>query len=194
MAGFAHRAATYADLAAVPSHLVAEIIFGKLETHPRPAPRHAVASNALGHELTGPFQKGRGGPGGFIFMVEPELHLGPHVVVPDLAAWRRERMPSMPAKAYIETPPDWVCEVISPSTEANDRGPKRRIYATCGVGHLWHLDPVAKLLEVFELKDEHWVLFEVFQDNEQVAAPPFSAVPFSLADLWPLDMLPEQAP
>jgi Putative restriction endonuclease len=188
------RPATYADLEAVPAHLVAEIIFGNLETHPRPAPRHAVASNALGHELTGPFQKGRGGPGGWIFMVEPELHLGPHVVVPDLAAWRRERMSSMPEKAYIETPPDWVCEVISPSTEAIDKGPKRRIYATYHVPYLWHLNPAAKLLEVFELKDEHWVLFEVFQDNEQVAAPPFSAVPFSLADLWPLDMAPEQAP
>ena len=115
-------------------------------------------------------------------------------VVPDLAAWRRERMSSMPAKAYIETPPDWVCEVISLPTEAIDKGPKRRIYATYHVPYLWHLNPAAKLLEVFELKDEHWVLFEVFQDNEQVAAPPFSAVPFSLADLWPLDMLPEQAP
>ncbi len=194
MAGSAHRAATYADLAAVPSHLVAEIIFGSLETHPRPAPRHATSSSALNIELGNPFQKGRGGPGGWIFMVEPELHLGPHVVVPDLAAWRRERMSSMPAKAYIETPPDWVCEVISLSTEAIDKGPKRRIYATYHVPYLWHLNPAAKLLEVFELKDEHWVLFEVFQDNEQVAAPPFSAVPFSLADLWPLDTLPEQAP
>ncbi len=194
MAGFARRAATYADLAAVPPHLVAEIIFGNLETHPRPAPRHATSSSALNIELGNPFQKGRGGPGGWIFMVEPELHLGPHVVVPDLAAWRRERMSSMPAKAYIETPPDWVCEVISLPTEAIDKGPKRRIYATYHVPYLWHLNPAAKLLEVFELKDEHRVLSEVFQDNEQVAAPPFSAVPFSLADLWPLDTLPEQAP
>lgn len=181
------RAATYADLEAAPPHLVAEIVFGSLVTHPRPAPPHSIASNALGHELTGPFQKGRGGPGGWIFMVEPELHLGPHVVVPDLAAWRRERMPTMPEKAYIELAPDWVCEVISPSTETHDRGPKRRIYATYEVPHLWHLDPLAKLLEVFELKDKHWVLFEVFQDQERVIAPPFDAVPFSLSDIWPLD-------
>jgi len=181
------RAATYADLEAVPAHLVAEIVFGNLETHPRPAPPHAVASNALGTELTGPFQKGRGGPGGWIFMTEPELHLGPHVVVPDLAGWRRERMPVMPDKAYIKLPPDWVCEVISPSTEVIDKGPKRRIYATFGVPHLWHLNPTAKMLEVFELKESHWLLFEVFQDQDQVAAPPFAAVPFSLGDIWPLD-------
>ncbi len=186
------RAATYADLEAVPPHLVAEILFGSLVTHPRPAPRHAVASNSLGHELTGPFQKGRGGPGGWIFMVEPELHLGPHVVVPDLAAWRRERMPAMPEKAFVEIAPDWICEILSPSTETADRGPKRRIYATYEVPHLWHLDPAAKLLEVFELKDRHWVLFEVFQDEDEVKAPPFDAVPFPIAALWPLDPAPEQ--
>ena len=124
-------------------------------------------------------------------MVEPELHLGPHVVVPDLAAWRRERMPVMPEKAYIETAPDWVCEVISPSTETHDKGPKRRIYGTYAVPHLWHLDPTAKLLEVFTLKDAHWVLFEVFQGSEEVKAPPFDAVPFSLGSLWPLE--PPQA-
>lgn len=185
-----NRPASYADLAAVPPHLVAEIVFGSLVTHPRPAPPHAVAGNALSTELTGPFQKGRDGPGGWIFMVEPELHLGPHVVVPDLAGWRRERMPAMPGKAFIETAPDWVCEVISPTTATHDKGPKRRIYATYAVSHLWHLDPNAKLLEVFELRDGHWVLFEVFEDRETVKAPPFDAVPFSLADIFPLDPPP----
>ncbi len=192
MAQSVKQKASYADLEKVPPHLVAEILFGTLVTHPRPASRHAIASNSLGHELTGPFQKGRGGPGGWIFMVEPELHLGPHVVVPDLAAWRRERMQVMPAEAYIEIAPDWVCEVISPSTEAKDRGPKRRIYATYGVGHLWHLDPVAKLLEVFELREKHWVLHETYVDAVEVNAPPFDAVPFQLSALWPLDIAPDQ--
>ena len=127
------RAATYEDLLAVPEHLVAEILFGRLVTHPRPAPRHAVARSALGSVLGPPFQFGRGGPGGWIFMVEPELHLGAHVVVPDLAAWRRERLPALPETAWIEIAPDWVCEVLSPSTERYDRGDKRLIYAEAGV-------------------------------------------------------------
>ena len=187
MADAIKRSATYAELAAVPPHLVAEIVYGTLVTHPRPAPPHAVSSLALGHELTGPFQKGRGGPGGWVFMAEPELHLGPQVIVPDLAAWRRERMPAMPDKAYIETAPDWVCEVLSPTTVAHDKGPKRRIYATYGVHFVWHLDPNARTLEVFELQDGHWILLDVFQDADTVKARPFDAVPFSLADLWPLD-------
>jgi hypothetical protein len=181
------RNATYADLEAVPPNLVAEILYGKLVTHPRPAMPHSIASHALSGELSGPFQKGRGGPGGWIFGFEPELHLGPHVVVPDIAAWRRERLPVMPSKAFVETPPDWICEVISPSTETHDKGPKRRISATYGVGHLWHLDPLVRQLEVFELHESKWVLHEVYQDNEPVKAPPFDAITFSLGDLFPLD-------
>ena len=126
-------------------------------------------------------------------MVEPELHLGSHVVVPDYAAWRRERLPTMPAKAYIETPPDWACEVISPSTETHDKGPKRRIYGTYGVGHLWHLDPLVRQLEAFELQNGRWVLFEVYQGSDPVTAQPFDAITFSLGDLFPLDSPAEGA-
>src|SRR5437879_4292337 len=114
MSEVAERAATYEDLLAVPEHLVAEILFGRLVTHPRPAPRHAVAGSALGSVLGPPFQFGRDGPGGWVFMVEPELHLGSHVAVPDLAAWRRERLPDLPDTAWIDTAPDWICEVLSP--------------------------------------------------------------------------------
>ena len=124
MSTAATRNATYADLEAVPEHLVGEIIFGVLETHPRPAPKHAAAHSALTDELAGPYQKGRGGPGGWVFLIEPELHLGPHVLVPDIAGWRRDRLPHLPKTAYIETPPDWVCELLSPSTENRDRGAK----------------------------------------------------------------------
>ena len=193
MADQAKRPATYADLAMAPPHLVAEILYGTLVTHPRPVPSHSIAGNALGAELTGPFQKGLGGPGGWVFMVEPELHLGPHVVVPDLAAWRRERMPHLPAAAFVETSPDWVCELLSPSTEKSDRGPKRRIYATYSVGHLWHLDASARFLEVFVLRDKHWLLHETYADGEQVSAPPFDAIPFALASLWPLDPPPSKS-
>jgi Uma2 family endonuclease len=181
------RAATYEDLRKVPAHLVAEILFGTLVTHPRPAPPHAVAGSALGSVLGGPFQLGRGGPGGWIFMDEPELHLGAHVVVPDLAAWRRERLPALPDTAWIDVAPDWVCKVLSPSTERYDRGEKRAIYADAGVRHVWHIDPVLRMLEVFELRDGKWLLLGTFSDDAEVAAAPFAEAAFSLGLLWPFE-------
>ncbi len=193
MADANKRTATYADLEAVPSHLVAEIIFGSLMTHPRPSPKHAASSSALTGELSGPFQKGRSGPGGWIFMDEPELHLGPHILVPDLAGWRRSRMPFIPTAAYVEINPDWVCEILSPSTENRDRGNKRRIYSTYNVGYLWLLDPIAQRLEAYVLRDGHYSLHDTYNDDDSVAAPPFDAVPFKLADLWPLPPAPETA-
>ena len=181
------RLATYADLEAVPDHLVAEIIDGMLETHPRPRPRHATAAMELATELGPPFGRGRGGPGGWIFMVEPELHLGPQVVVPDLAGWRRERLIAEPSTAFIEIPPDWVCEILSPSTRRIDRGPKRRIYAEAGVGHLWLLDPTDGVLEAFALTGGRWLLLGTVQRGETVGLAPFDAVPFPLDDLFPFD-------
>lgn len=145
------RPATYADIEALPEHLVGEIIFGVLHTHPRPAPRHSRATSRLGIEIGGPFDRGRGGPGGWIILDEPELHLGPHVIVPDIAGWRRERMPRLPETAWFETPPDWVCEVLSPSTARIDRTDKLAVYAAFNVSHAWYVDPVAKTLEVFAL-------------------------------------------
>lgn len=183
----AHRPATYADLQAVPEHLVAEIIDGVLETHPRPRPRHGSVAGELAAELIPPFRRGRGGPGGWIFVIEPELHLGTQVIVPDLAGWRRARLPTEPETAYIETPPDWVCEILSPSTTRIDRGPKRRIYAEAGVGHLWLLDPAAGLLESFTLIGSAWRLDGTVQRGETVALPPFDAAPFPLDDLFPFD-------
>lgn len=145
------RVATYSDIEALPENMVGEILFGVLHAHPRPEPRHANATSVLGHEVMGPFQFGRGGPGGWIFLDEPELHLGEHVVVPDIAGWRRERMPKLPATAYFETPPDWVCEVLSPSTQRIDRTDKLSVYAAFGVGHAWYVDPDACTLEVLVL-------------------------------------------
>ena len=185
MAEAAFRRATYADLEAVPDQLVAEIVDGTLETHPRPRPRHAMAAAGLAAELGHPFGRGRGGPGGWIFMVEPELHLGSHVVVPDLAGWRRECLSAEPETAYIETPPDWVCEILSPATVRLDRGPKRRIYAEAGVGHLWLLDPGDGVLEAFALTGRQWLLLGTVARGEAVALPPFDAVPFPLDDLFP---------
>jgi Uma2 family endonuclease len=181
------RPATYADLEAVPKHLVAEIIDGILHTHPRPSPRHAVTAGSLIDELASPFQKGRGGPGGWIFAVEPELHLGRHVLVPDIAGWRRERMSVAPATSYFEVAPDWVCEVLSASTEGRDRTIKMRVYGEQGVAFLWLIDPRQQFLEVFELADTRWAKLGSWNSDDVVRAPPFDSISISLADLWPFD-------
>jgi len=181
------RPATYADIEALPPHVVGEILFGALVTQPRPHRRHVAAGAALGMVTGNAYQFGVGGPGGWIFVDEPELHLGPHITVPDIAGWRRERMTEPADQAYFEVAPDWICEIISPSTERYDKGDKRRIYALHGVRHLWHLDPRAMTLETFELRGESWLLTHTFVDREDVCAPPFDAITFSLGLLWPFD-------
>ncbi|MBV9078897.1 MAG: Uma2 family endonuclease [Methylobacteriaceae bacterium] len=187
MAEPATRPATYADLEALPDTVVGEIIDGVLETHPRPAPPHTFAAAGLTGELAGPFQRGRGGPGGWLFSVEPEFHLGAHVLVPDVAGWRRSRLPSLPPEAFIEIEPDWVCEILSPSTARVDRGAKRRIYAETGVDFLWLLDPVARELEAFSLVGRRWMLVATVQEGELVQAPPFEVIAFPLNALFPFD-------
>jgi Uma2 family endonuclease len=184
MADAALRHATYEDLLQVPEHLVAEIVNGRLVTHPRPAPRHLRASSRLGGELDGPFDQGRGGPGGWWILDEPELHLGPQVLVPDLAGWRRERMPKLPETAWFELAPDWVCEVMSPSTARIDRVEKLPIYAAAGVGHVWLIDPILRTLEAFALHEAQWLLLGVREGTDQVSLPPFDAVSFDLSGLW----------
>ena len=184
MADAALRHATYEDLLQVPEHLVAEIVNGRLITHPRPAPRHLRASSRLGGELDGPFDQGRGGPGGWWILDEPELHLGPQVLVPDLAGWQRERMPSLPETAWFELAPDWVCEVMSPSTARIDRVEKLPIYAAAGVGHVWLIDPILQTLEAFALHEAQWLLLGVCEGASPVSLPPFDAVTFDLSGLW----------
>lgn len=185
MSAIAQKLATYEDLFDLPENVVGEIIHGQLITHPRPAPKHAVASSAIGDELIGPFHKGRrGGPGGWWILFEPELHLEPHILVPDLAGWRRERMPTIPDLAYFTLPPDWICEVLSPSTARVDRADKMPIYAAQGVSFLWLIDPAPRTLEVFVLKEGHWLLEHVYKEDDPVSAVPFDAIAFPLADLW----------
>ncbi|AKT41116.1 Uma2 family endonuclease [Chondromyces crocatus] len=178
--------ATYADLEAVPPHLVAEIVDGVLHTLPRPAPAHAHASSELVFELSGPFGHGRGGPGGWRILMEPELHLGADVLVPDLAGWRLDRMPRLPRAAHFTQPPDWICEVLSPSTSAYDRAEKLPAYAAAGVSWAWLLDPLLHSLEVFHIGPrERWVLEHVFRGEAAVHAAPFDAIALDLAALWP---------
>ncbi len=182
------RKATYQDLMEVPDHLVAEIIDGELITSPRPASPHALASSVLLTDLVGPFHFGTGGggegPGGWWILVEPEFHFGEEVVVPDLAGWRRERMPVLPNVAAFELAPDWVCEVVSPSTVRLDRVRKMAVYAREKVTHLWLLDPLAQTLEVYRLEADGWFVVSTHAGAERVRAEPFDAVELDMTRWW----------
>ncbi len=182
----AKRRATYEDLRAAPSHLIAELIHGTLVTQPRPAAPHALAASVLSVELGGPFHRGKGGgPGGWVILYEPELHLrGGHVLVPDLAGWRRDRMPEVPTTAAFELAPDWVCEVLSASTEATDRADKMPLYALEKVRHLWLVDPLTRTLETYRLEGERWMLLATWRDDARVRAEPFDAIELELGALW----------
>jgi Uma2 family endonuclease len=185
--GDAKRRATYEDLCRVPDNMVAEILDGELFASPRPAAPHALASSMLGAALIQQFSgdAGRGGvPGGWWILDEPELHLDEDVLVPDLAGWRRERMPAVPDVAAFELAPDWACEVVSPSTGAIDRGRKMRIYAREGVAHLWLVDPLARTLEVYRLEEERWVVAGRHAGAEPVRAEPFEAVALEARRWW----------
>ena len=178
------KLATYADLFDLPENLVGEIIAGRLITHPRLAPRHAWAQSNLGSEIVGPFGRGRGGPGGWWILIEPELHIGGNILVPDLAGWRRERMPRLPETAWFEAVPDWVCEVLSPSTARVDRAEKMPLYARMGVAHAWLVDPVLRTLEAYENREGRWLLPQTSTEDARVAIPPFEAVEWELSGLW----------
>jgi Uma2 family endonuclease len=178
------RPATYEDLMQVPDIMVAEIVDGELHASPRPAPRHANAASSLGAELMPPYHRGRGGPGGWRILFEPELHFGRNVLVPDLAGWRRERMPLLPKAAYFSLAPDWVCEVLSPSTASLDRVKKLAIYARDQVGHAWLVDPAARTLEVLRLEAGRWTILATHAGDEVVRAEPFADIDLELASLW----------
>jgi Uma2 family endonuclease len=180
----AKRRATYDDLVKVEPNLIAELVDGELVTQPRPASPHARAAFRLSTELGGPFDFGRGGPGGWVLLYEPELHLHGDVLVPDVAGWRRERMPQMPHAAAFELAPDWVCEVLSPANARIDRAVKMPIYARERVGHLWLLDPLERTLEVYRLQDGRWLLLGTWADEARVRAEPFEVHEIELGSLW----------
>jgi Uma2 family endonuclease len=185
MAEPSERRASYRDLLELPEHVVGEILDGTLHTHPRPAPRHARASSVLGGSLGDAFDWGSGGPGGWWIIDEPELHLGRDIVVPDLAGWRRERLPELPESAGFELAPDWACEILSPATARTDRAVKMPIYARERVTHLWLVDPEARTLEVFALEDAgRWLLLATLKENDPVRQPPFETATISLGSLW----------
>lgn len=178
------RPATYDDIVALPETLVGELIGGRLHTQPRPRIRHASATSRLGARLMGPYDLHVDGPGGWLFLDEPELHLGDDVLVPDMAAWRRERLPEVPDVAYLTLAPDWVCETLSPSTANKDRTLKMAIYAREGVQYAWLLDPDAGTLEAFERQGEQWLRYGAVGAEDLVGLAPFEAVTFKLETLW----------
>jgi Uma2 family endonuclease len=184
MAKTNQKRATYDDLLKLPENMVGEIIDGELIVSPRPAFPHLLATSELGHDLISPFGRGRGGPGGWWIVDEPELHFGEDVVVPDLAGWRKERMPRYPRTAAVELPPDWVCEVISPSTARIDRTAKLRVYERVRVPHMWIVDPLARTLEVFRLVGEHYSIVQTHAGDERVRAEPFDAVELEMINWW----------
>jgi Uma2 family endonuclease len=184
MASPARKPATYEDLLTLPDDKIGEIVDGELYESPRPAGPHATCAFSLGAEIGPPYQRRRGGPGGWLFMFEPELHLVGDTLVPDLAGWRRERMPSVPDAPAMTLAPDWVCEILSPSTERMDRVKKLPAYARHGVGHAWLINPTTRTLEVFRRDGGIWVLVATHADDAIVRAEPFDAIEIDLLHLW----------
>ncbi|MDX9720053.1 MAG: Uma2 family endonuclease [Myxococcota bacterium] len=179
--------ATYQDVLDAPKHLVAELIGGELYTSPRPAMPHALTSSDLTIDLGAPFRRGRGGPGGWWIVAEPELHLGDEVLVPDVAAWRRERMPERPSGAFVSLVPDWVCEIASPSTRSFDRLRKMPVYLRHGLGFLWLVEPLERFLDAFVREGERWVLLGTWSAETEARIPPFDAVPLDVTGWWASD-------
>ena len=178
--------ATYQDVLDAPAHMVAELVHGALHLQPRPASRHGLAMSRLGSRINSKFDFGDDdGPGGWWIIIEPELHLGENVMVPDLAGWRRERMPEFPDVAYFDLAPDWVCEILSPGTRQFDLVEKRDLYGESGVAHLWFVDPIARTLEAFANKDGSWLLMTALKEDDKVSVEPFDVIEFELSVLWP---------
>ena len=178
------RPATYDDLVKLPDHLVAEIVDGELHASPRPAVPHVRAGSVLGRKVGGPYDDGIGGPGGWWILDEPELHLNANVLVPDLAGWRRARLPRCPDSAFFSVAPDWVCEILSPSTASLDRVQKLAVYAREHVAHAWLIDPLARTLEVLRLERGRWSILATHADEDVVRAEPFSEIELDLPSLW----------
>jgi Uma2 family endonuclease len=185
MPNAAKRKAVYEDIYKLPENMTGEIIDGEIHAFPRPHYRHGNIESLLNGELVPPYRYGRGGgPGGWIFLVEPEIMLGENLLVPDLAGWKKERLPKLPQKNWSTTPPDWICEILSPNTKGHDRIKKMPIYAQNGVNHAWLIDPVERTLEVFQLEGGRWVAVGFYGENDVVRAEPFKEAEIKMGDFW----------
>ena len=181
----ARKKASYEDLYSIPENMTGEIINGELIVTPRPSRRHGFAASHLGARLITPYDFAEGGgPGGWIFILEPEIGLGENIVVPDLAGWRKERFPVDEPHNWISVAPDWICEILSPSTARYDRIRKMRIYGLHEVPYLWLIDPGDRTFEAFKLESGRWLKLAGFEENEKVRAEPFQEIEIDLGNLW----------
>jgi Uma2 family endonuclease len=181
----ARKRATYEDLYTIPENMTGEIIGGELIATPRPSRKHLYSASLLGGGIIPTYGMGRGGgPGGWIILLEPEIAFGEDILVPDLAGWKKERFPASEETNWISVRPDWVCEVLSPSTARNDRIKKMRVFAGHEVPYAWLIDPVLMTLEVFRLESGRWLLLNAFTEDEKVRAEPFEELEIELASLW----------
>ena len=180
------RAPTLADLDALPPGIVGEIINGVLYTMTKPRARHQLTSTGIGGDLRGPFYLGRGGPGGWWIITEPGIEL-PNTpeISPDVAGWRRERMPELPVDEPIRLVPDWVCEILSKTTQRHDQLVKMPYYAEVGVSCSWIVDLEERVLTAQRLESSHWVTTGTYRDETEARIAPFDAVPLNVADWWP---------
>ncbi len=175
----------YDELMALPDNIIGEILNSELYTQPRPGPKHAIASTRLGADIDPAYGRGRGGPGGWWIIYEPEVHLATgDIVVPDIAGWQKSRMPELPETAYFDLAPDWICEVLSPGTAKTDRTVKMPIYAKNAVSYLWLVDPIEKILEAYELLNSKWLLLSAHKDNDKISLKPFDQITIALDELW----------
>jgi Uma2 family endonuclease len=167
---------------------IGEIIMGELHVNPRPGPAHANSASELLNQIRDPYQKGKGGPGGWVILFEPELHLENDIFVPDIAGWVRERMPEMPQESFFNVTPDWICEVLSPSSAFVDRTKKMPLYDSLGVKYFWLVDPILKTVEVYKNESlqgvSRWFLLNTFSENSKVKAVPFDGIDIDLSYLW----------
>ncbi|NOY90958.1 MAG: Uma2 family endonuclease [Deltaproteobacteria bacterium] len=191
MAPLARKLATYDDLLGLPNGLRAEVVRGQVVTSPAPLPQHSKIQRSLGGAIGGPFDDDPAGPGGWWIFLEVDVRFGAHDILrPDLSGWRRERLANPAELRPIDVTPDWVCEILSPSTAVRDRVEKRTIHADAGVPFLWMVDPWVRTLEAFTLERGHWLLTGTFGESATARIAPFDAIELPLSRLF----LPRQEP
>lgn len=179
--------ATYQDLERLPDHVTGELIDGELYASPQPGGRHTLSTSGIGADIYMAYQRGRGGPGGWWILDEPELHfsLNTLVLVPDIGGWRRERLQEVQVEHRFTVIPDWICEVLSPSTSRLDWAKKLPIYARYGVPHVWFVDPIAQTVQVMELTNEQYRFVGIYSGQDKFRAAPFEELEIDLAEVWP---------
>jgi Uma2 family endonuclease len=187
MSETARRRATWDDLVRAPDDgRTYEILDGELEAMPRPLPRHNRAQALLVGDIGGPYDRGRGGPGGWWILIEPDVLLEPHgSFVPDVVGWRRARMPTLQESRPITTVPDWICEITSPKDRGRDRVRKANLYLRAGLPHYWILDPEQRTLEAFAAREKAWLRLGGWTDGDAPRIPPFEEIEIDVAGLLP---------